>query len=160
MKPRVYLETSIFSYLAARPSRDLVIAAHQQITHTWWSTRLARVQACVSGTVIEEASAGDPDAAARRLALIAGLLELDVSDRAAELAGRIVRESGLPSSAGVDALHVAVAAVEGCDLLLTWNCRHIASATLAPRIESVCVRAGFTPPRLTTPTEDLEPRPC
>jgi hypothetical protein len=59
MKPKVYLETTIPSYLMARPSRDLVTAAHQQITREWWETRRQDFDLFISQMVIDEASAGD-----------------------------------------------------------------------------------------------------
>lgn len=59
----VYVETSIFSYLTARPSRDLLVAAHQQITHHWWDARRMRFEIFISPLVDEEAGRGDPDAA-------------------------------------------------------------------------------------------------
>ena len=73
MKLKVYLETTIPSYLTARPSRDLVTVAHQQITREWWDTRRHAFALFVSQMVIDEASAGDPEAAIRRLEVVAFL---------------------------------------------------------------------------------------
>ncbi|MEK6702106.1 MAG: type II toxin-antitoxin system VapC family toxin [Planctomycetota bacterium] len=156
MKPAIYLETTIVSYLAAWPSRDLLIAAHQSLTREWWETRRHEYNLCISQAVIEEASVGDVAASARRRALLEGLRNLALNDAARALAHRIVREASLPPRAGVDALHVAVAAVHGVQTLLTWNCRHIASVTFRPRIESVCRAAGVVPPVICTPLELME----
>ena len=73
MKPKVYIETTIISYLAARPNRDLIVAGHQQITHEWWQTARPNFAAVSSQLVAREAGAGDSEAAAARLALLTGL---------------------------------------------------------------------------------------
>ena len=79
MKSTVYLETTVISYLAATPSRDIVVAAHQQITRDWWDRR-DRFELLISQAVLDEASRGDADAAARRMALLATIPVLTVSD--------------------------------------------------------------------------------
>ena len=155
MKPSVYLETSIISYLAARPSRDPLIAAHQQVTRDWWTTAPNRYELFISEAVVEEVGGGDQDAASKRLALVAGIPSLLVTPENIRLGQRIAREASLPTKAGIDALHVAIAADHRIGLLLTWNCKHIASPTFRPRIESVCRAAGLTPPEITTPYEML-----
>ena len=152
MKPRTYVETSIISYLTARPSRDLVLAAHQQVTRDWWASR-GRFELFVSQFVLDEAAAGDQDAAAKRLAALAETTVLDLTEEIIALAEGLMGSGGLPPDARVDALHVAVAAVHGMDYLLTWNCRHIANATLRGTIEERCRTAGFEPPTIYTPLE-------
>jgi hypothetical protein len=154
MKTRVYIETSVISYLNARPSRDLVVAAHQQISHEWWSTR-HEWELSISALVISEARAGDADAARRRLELLHGLPTLRLTDDALELAQRLLAGAALPEMAKEDALHIAVAAVHGTDYLLTWNCKHIANASKRPLIESICETAGYRPPIICTPEELL-----
>ena len=124
MKPRVYLETTIISYLTARPSRDLITAAHQQITQQWWQTRRAHFDLFVSPPVIQEAQAGDPEAAARRIAGLQDIPLLTLSAEAAGLAQALIAQGPLPDTAVVDALHIAIAAVNGMHYLLTWNCTH------------------------------------
>ena len=152
MKPRTYVETSIISYLTARPSRDLVLAAHQQVTRDWWASR-GSFELFVSQFVLDEAAAGDQDAAAKRLAALAETTVLDVTEEIIALAEGLMGSGGLPPAARVDALHVAAAAVHGMDYLLTWNCRHIANATLRGTIEERCRTAGFEPPTICTPLE-------
>jgi len=152
--PSVYLETSVISYLAARPSRDLVTAARQQITRDWWSTR-HRFMLFVSQEVLTEAGAGNPFAAAQRLSLIAGFQLLDESDSAPVLARRLQALKAVPGKAWTDALHLAVAAVHGMDYLLTWDLRHIANARQRPLIERACREAGFSPPLICTPDQLL-----
>ncbi len=153
MGPSVYLETSVVSYLASQPSRDLVTAAHQQITHEWWLRRRAGYEMFVSPLVLDEAAAGDPAVAARRADFLRGIPILGVTEAVRVLAVRIVREVPLPSKAGADSVHIAVAACHGMDFLLTWNCAHIANAQLRPRVERVCRLAGYDPPVLCTPDE-------
>ena len=152
MKPRAYIETSIISYLTAWPSRDLVHAAQQQVTRDWWTIR-GRFDLFASQFVLDEAAAGDEDAAARRLAALEEAVLLEVTEDAILLGEGLLAGGGLPSKARIDALHVAVAAVHGMDYLLTWNCKHIANATLRSRIEDLCRAAGFEPPIICTPLE-------
>jgi hypothetical protein len=156
MKLKVYLETTIPSYLTARPSRDLVTAAHQQITREWWDTRRHDFDLFVSQMVIDEASAGDPEAAVRRLEVLAPLPLLDPRAEGANLAQALIEQVPLPVSAAADALHIAIAVVNGMDYLLTWNCTHIANAALRSQIETVCRSTGFEVPIICTPNELLE----
>ncbi len=151
----VYIETSIASYLAARPSRDLRSAAWQQTTAQWWEQERPRYQLFTSELVLAEARAGDPDAVARRLALQEALPLLSVTDDAKELAERLVADGGMPLHAEADALHVAAASVHRMDYLLTWNCRHIGNAARKPIIRSICAVAGYTCPEICTPLELL-----
>jgi hypothetical protein len=155
MKKRVYLETSIVSYLTSRPSRDLVTAANQQISHEWWQRRHTDFELVASRYVWLEAAAGDPVAAGERLAFLEGIAELPFSPEVEALANALCAQGALPLKARLDALHVAAAAVAGVDYLLTWNCTHIANAETLPRIEQVCREQGFEPPRISTPPELL-----
>jgi predicted nucleic acid-binding protein len=152
MKPTVYVETTIPSYLAAWPSRDLVRAAHQQITHEWWARR-QEFDLYSSRLVVQECQAGDTQAAAERLAVLVGIPLLEQNVEVGELAAALVMGVPLPQKAAADALHIAAAAVHGMQYLLTWNCTHIANVALRPRIEAVCRAAGFEPPLICTPEE-------
>ena len=154
-KPTVYIETSIVSYLTARPSRDLLVAAHQQLTVAWWDEQRTRYELFTSQVVLAEARAGDPEAAQRRLAVLERLPLLDVTDAAIALATMLITRQALPAQAAQDALHVAVACVHGMEYLLTWNCAHLANARLRSRIEHICRDAGYVPPIICTP-EELE----
>ena len=156
MRPRIYLETTIASYLTARPSRDLVTAAHQQITRDWWETRRHGFELFISQIVLDEVRAGDEDAAARRLDILFPLPLLDFREEGADLADALREEIPLPESAAADALHIALAVINGMDYLLTWNCTHIANAALRARIIAVCRRRGFEVPIICTPEELME----
>ena len=159
MKPKAYIETTVLSYLTASPSRDLVLAAHQQVTRDWWSTRDV-FELFVSQFVVDEASAGDVTAAGRRLAALQNLVLLDLTPDATRLATELIRRGGVPEKAKVDALHIGVASVHGMDYLVSWNCTHIANATMRGRIEAICRDAGFEPPVICTPLELVkEPTP-
>lgn len=153
-KPTVYIETSVVSYLTARPSRDLIRAAHQAVTQLWWERR-GRFSLYIADPVIQEACAGDGIAAARRLAALEPLALLDLTDEVLGLARRLIEGGGLPGKASVDATHVAIATVHGIEYLVTWNCRHIANAEMRSRIEDICRDAGYRPPVICTPDQLL-----
>ncbi|MEO7327594.1 MAG: type II toxin-antitoxin system VapC family toxin [Minicystis sp.] len=152
MSRRTYIETSIVSYLTAWPSRDLVQAAHREVTHEWWATR-GTFELFISQFVLDEVTAGDVKAAAARLEALCDIPLLDVTEDAILLAADLIAGGGLPAKARLDALHVAVATVHGMDFLVTWNCKHIANATTRGTIEDLCRAAGFEPPILCTPLE-------
>jgi hypothetical protein len=149
----VYLETTFISYLVARQSRDLLVAAHQQATQEWWETRRGEFACCVPQVVIDEASAGDPAEVHKRLAIISGLPALEITEDAESWTQAIMAGRILPPQAVRDAAHVAVAAVHAADVLLTWNCRQSANAQLARRIRSVCERLGYRMPIICAPEE-------
>ena len=156
MKPKVYVETSIFSYLTARLSNDLRVAANQSIIIEWWDTRQPNFEVFVSELVTAEAHLGDPDLARRRLDAIGTLPRLDVTDKGRELARSLVSRGPLPDIAEMDAYHIPVAAVNGMEYLLTWNCTHIANAVMRPQIEEICRQQGSEPPVICTPQELME----
>jgi len=152
---RVYLETSVVSYLTARPSQHLVTAAHQLITTRWWEARRSELEIWTSELVLEEASRGDREAAAQRLALLEGIPLLQITSEASKLASAIVKAHLLPDRAFADALHIATASVHSLEYLLTWNCSHIANAELLPRVTVLVEEAGFKMPFVCTPEELL-----
>ena len=155
-KPKVYVETTIVSYLTAKPSSDLIQAAHQKSTRDWWATR-HRFELFVSRAVLTEAARGSVEAAARRMEALRGIPNLQFDPNVAALARRLMQGGTLPPNARLDAAHVAVAAVNGMDFLLTWNLRHLANAVVRGKIEAVCRDAGTVPPIICTPEELGEP---
>jgi hypothetical protein len=155
MTKRVYIETTIPSYLAAWPSRDLLQAARQQITHDWWNNKRHHFVLCTSQVAIEEATGGDPDAAKRRLPFLQNLTVLEVTDAVKIVAGAIMRSGILPAKATRDALHIAVSSVHGVNILLTWNCQHIANAAIMKELGSIVSECGYEMPVLCTPEELL-----
>lgn len=156
MKQRVYVETSIVSYLVSRPSNDVRVAANQVITLEWWEERRGSFDLFVSEFVLAEAVLGDPAVSRQRLDSITGIPQLEVTDEARRLGNALVTEGPIPASAEIDAYHVAVAAVNGMDYLLTWNCTHIANAAMRSGIETVCRNHGYEPPTICTPQELME----
>lgn len=156
MKPRVYIETSIPSYLAARPSNDIRAMANQNTTIEWWENRRSEFEVFVSEFVIAESSRGHHEASTRRIAALKGIPELDVTEEVKELAKILIVEGPIPEQAEIDAYHIAVATVNGMDYLLTWNCTHIANAVMRPKVEEVCRRHGYEPPTICTPQELME----
>ena len=152
-KAKVYIETTIVSYLTARPSRDLIISAHQQLTQDWWQNRQAAFDLFISQAVIEESSAGDQQAAENRLQVLAQIPVLGLNEAALQLARELVAKGPLPEKAGVDALHIAIATIHGMDYLLTWNCKHIANAEMQSQIAATCRLRGYEPPVICTPEE-------
>ena len=153
MKRKVYIETSVASYLTARPSRDLVVAVHQQLTAEWWAIHRERFDVYISEVVLREAAKGDETAAARRLAELDGIAVLTLNDDARSPARQFVERGLIPKKALEDAFHVAVATAQGMDFLLTWNCRHIANAEVVERLEAACRERGYRMPTLCTPEQ-------
>jgi predicted nucleic acid-binding protein len=153
VKPKLDLETTVPSYLTAWPSRDLIRAGHQQITQEWWQTRRAGFDIYLSQFVLDEAAAGDAEAARERLAALQGLPILDLTEEVVDLAGALKASLALPEKAATDAAHIALAAVHGMHFLLAWNCTHIANAEMFVVIETVCQERGFSCPAICTPEE-------
>jgi len=154
-KPTLYLETSVPSYLAARSSRDLIVAAHQQITREWWDKRRGSFAIYVSEVVLFEAGRGDPEPAKQRLELLSSFAILDLTPRVAELTKTYLDELRIPEPSARDAAHLAFAAAHGIDYLLTWNCRHIANAFVRLRLRTLNERLGVSTPVICTPEELL-----
>lgn len=155
MKRKVYLETSVVSYLMAWRSRDLVIAGNQETTREWWIQR-DKFDLFISQFVLDEAAAGDSNAAAQRLKALEGIPELAVVEQVVDIAEALLMQAALPTKAKLDALHIAVAALHGMDFLLTWNCKHIANPIQRPNIEAIVHGFGYQPPIICTPQELLE----
>ena len=155
MKPRLYIETTIPSYLVARPSPLIRIAADQQTTREWWDTKRQEYELFISDFVADEAAEGNADFAAKRLAAIAGIPVLEVTEVVDELAARFLEKGLIPPNAEIDAFHVAVSAVHSMDFLLTWNCRHINNVIIIRRIERICTEFGFSCPVICSPDEFL-----
>ena len=155
MKPKLYIENSIVSYLTADPSLDIITAARQALTRQWWNEKRFDYELYISEFVISEAVAGDPEMAARRLEALGGIAEIELTETAAEFAEILVGEGPLPQKAALDALHIAVTVSGGIEYLLTWNFAHLANATIRNQIERKCRSRGYEPPIICTPEELL-----
>ena len=152
-KKKVYIETSIVSYLTARPSSDLLAAAWQKVTVDWWDTQRHRFDLFGSDIVIEEAGKGGSDAAERRLEALSGIPLLAITEEVVSFAETLIQKGALPRKAIGDSLHIAVAAVHGVDYLLTWNYRHIDNAEAKPIIRRICLENNHGYPEICTPQE-------
>jgi predicted nucleic acid-binding protein len=152
-KSKVYIESSVISYLTARASRDVVVAGHQQITREWWDNDKGQFDLFISSSVIREVGGGDPEAAQERLRVIAGFQVLTVGQETGRCVQALLSGGALPAKAAEDALHIVLAATNGMDYLLTWNCKHIANATMRKTIERILRELGLQSPVICTPDE-------
>ena len=152
-KKTVYIETSIVSYLTARPTNDLMAAAWQKMTIDWWNTQRRRFSLYTSSVVAEEAGRGNLEAASRRVEALSGISLLALTKAVVSLSKALLQEGALPAKALDDSLHIAIAAVHGVDYLLTWNCRHIDNAEMKPVVRTVCATHGHVCPEICTPQE-------
>jgi hypothetical protein len=155
MKPKLYIENSIISYLTAYPGRDIITAARQALTRQWWNEKRSDYELYISEFVISEAAAGDPEMATRRIETLTGIAEIELTETTAEFAEILIKEGPLPQKAALDALHIAVAVSGGIEYLLTWNFAHLANATIRNQIERKCRSRGYEPPIICTPEELL-----
>ena len=158
MRPRVYLETSVISYLVGWLNQSSILVAYnQEFTRKWWGLRRHHYELFSSVIAVNEATKGDAPLAQQRLTFLAEATMLDVNDDATSLASELLRRTRIPPNADVDALHVAVATVNGMDYLLSWNCKHIVNGNILPQVYSVCRSSGYEPPLICTPSELMEP---
>jgi hypothetical protein len=157
MKPKLYLESTIPSYLVGWASRNITAAAEQYITQQWWQQRRGDFEVFISQVVLDEIKAGDPALARRRVEAVKPFKELRLTDEARNLTKALLHGGPLPAKAAQDAAHIAIAAVHQMHFLLTWNCRHIANANILRQIEVVCERQGHRCPVVCTPRELLAP---
>ena len=153
MKRRVYVETSVISYLTSRTSRDLVVAARQEVTREVWPRLLRDYETVISFLVLEESSQGDPEAARRRSEAVKDLPVLELDAQVKVLAQRLVEARAIPPEHPEDALHVAVAAINGCDFVLTWNFAHLNNALKRADIRHIIEERGLESPEICSPEE-------
>ncbi|MEF8756224.1 MAG: type II toxin-antitoxin system VapC family toxin [Accumulibacter sp.] len=156
MKRKIYIETSVISYLTARPSTDTIKMACQQIARLWWDAGRVSVAAFVSPYVVDEAGAGDPQAARERIEALRSIPVLPITPEIIELAEFLVLGGGLPPKARLDALHIACASYHEIDVLITWNCTHIANPAKLPVMRGLCAARAYKLPEVVTPFELME----
>jgi len=154
--PRIYVETSVISYLTARPSRDLLVAARQEATREWWDSRGSVFQPLISNLVLLEVAAGDPEAAIRRLDICRPLQRLSIDVACEKLAQSLIAERAIPDTEQEDALHLALATLSRSDFIATWNFAHLVGPVAKFRLQTAIQNMGFPPPILATPEELLE----
>lgn len=156
MKKRIYIETSVVSYFTARPSRDIVIAGHQEATRDIWPKFVAKYETHISALVYDEVGKGDPIQAKMRLTSIEPFPMLDIDDEARSLAEKIIANRGIPEEYPEDALHIAVAAVNGIEVVVTWNFAHLNNPFTRRAIRRIAEGAGYVCPEICSPEELLE----
>ena len=156
LKPKVYVETTVVSYLVARPSHDVTLAARQQATLQLWEEYSNNFEFVISNVVVSEAREGNPVAAQRRLEVLANLPVLDMSSEAIMLVDKLIDAGAMPQHSRPDAQHIAIATVNSVEYLVSWNYKHIVNETKRNLINEVCHTAGFQPTILCTPIELIE----
>ncbi len=152
-KPTLYLETTVPSYLAARPSRDIVIQAHQQITWDWWKSCKENYEVYISEIVLKEIAGGDQKVAKKRHTFVKDLEILDLSEDVYQLARDLAVFLRLPKRAEMDALHLSFAVEYELDYLLTWNCAHLANGAIIRRLKKFESDHTRFVPVIVTPEE-------
>jgi len=150
---KVYVESSVISYITARPSRDLVVSARQAITNEWWEQKRKKYDVYISELVIEEIASGDKEAAQKRLDAVKAIPNLEITETAKELASLLISSGAVPDNSPEDALHIGLAAAQGVEYLLTWNFKHINNATKRADITQLIESQGFLSPVLCSPEE-------
>ena len=156
MKKRIYVETTVVSYLTARPSRDLMVAGHQEATREPWPQLAAKYETYVSALVYEEVRGGDPDQARMRLSAIERFAMLDIDDEARTLAEKIIDGRAIPPEFPEDALHIALAAVNGIEVVITWNFAHLNNPFTRMMVRQIVESEGYECPEICSPDELLE----
>jgi hypothetical protein len=156
MKKRIYIETTVVSYLAANPSRDIIIAGRQNATRELWPELSTRYATYISALVFEEAKKGNPNQAQVRLEAIRSFPMLDIDDEASSLAEKIVGRRAVPAEYPEDALHIAVAAVNGIEVIITWNFAHLNNPFTRKMVRQIVESEGYECPEICSPEELLE----
>lgn len=156
-KKKVYLETSFFSYLTGKKTSIALIAMRQALTLEWWEKEASQCNLYVSEYVLREAARGDAEQAKLRLEAIRGIAEVDGSlSEISSLAQKLLDAHAIPPNEVTDAYHIATAAVHEMDVLLTWNCKHMANRFALPKTIAVVTRSGYTCPAIVTPDDYMK----
>jgi hypothetical protein len=153
MRETLYLETSVISYNTGRPSRDLIVLAHQEITWDWWPVAKEKYDMYISEVVLDEAGMGDPNAATKRLEAIRDFPQLILNEVVEKMTQVYIEELEIPEKVFRDATHIAVSSVHNMDYLVTWNCSHIANVRIRRKLETINERYGLHTPLICTPIE-------
>lgn len=150
-KPKVYVETTVVSDATALPTNDLVLAGRQYVTREWWRTARERFDLYSSRTVDVEIRRGDGEAAQRRIVALKDIPEVETTDASIRLARELIERKAVPREYPDDALHIATAATNGLDYLVSWNFKHITNANTIPLIVRICEENGYQCPCICTP---------
>lgn len=156
MKESLYLETTVVSYYTSKPSRDIIVLAHQEITREWWYKAIKRFDCFISEVVVEEVSLGDRESAKRRLEELKNFPHLELNDKVEEMAQVYMERLEFPKKSFRDAVHLAVASVHNIDYLITWNCTHLANGEVIKKLMKINGSFGIHTPIICTPEELME----
>ncbi len=156
MKESVYLETTVVSYYTAKPSRDIIVLAHQEITRQWWPKAIKKFEIFTSEIIFEEASMGDPNAAQKRIKEIESFPHLELNNMVEEMAKVYMERLEIPEKSLRDAAHIAIASVHNIDYLVTWNCAHIANGEIIKKLIKINEAFRVHTPVICTPEELTE----
>ena len=156
MKESIYMETTVVSYYTSKPSRDIIVLAHQEITRQWWPMATKRYNVFISEIVVEEASFGDTEAAKRRLRELKDFPHLELNDKIEEITQVYMDKLDIPEKSFRDAAHLAVASVHNIDYLVTWNCAHLANGEIIKKLMKINESFGIYTPIICTPEELME----
>lgn len=151
--PTLYIETTIPSYLVAKPSRDIVVVAHQQLTREWWDNERRSYDMLISQVVLEEIRRGDPEMAEKRIEILQGIPILEANEAVEKLAQRYFESLKFPAKALRDAFHLAYVVAYEIDFLATWNCTHLANASILFQLSRLNKEWGYETPIICTPEE-------
>ena len=154
--PRAYIESSVPSFYAARPSRQLALLAKQQATKDWWDAGWSGLEIVTSLETLDEIARGESEKAKERVELVADLPLLEVNEDVADIANDLVLSGIVPDKAASDAIHIAIASVHRVEFLVTWNFKHIANPFLRERIRELITKNGFQMPTMCSPEELLD----
>jgi hypothetical protein len=152
-KPTVYIESTVISFYANRRSKDLIVAAYQEISADWWENELHKYQPYVSQFVLEEISRGDSRAAKNRMDAIKDFPLLDLPDEVFELEMRYLKDVRIPRKSQLDAFHISAAVINKMDYILSWNFHHIANVFVKKKIQKINDEIGIETPIICTPEE-------
>jgi len=156
MKPLLYIETSAVSYLTGRPSQNTIIAGHQAATQKLWAFLSDKFSPHISDLLLQEAGQGDAAQAKTRLDAVDGFPVLDVDQEVERIAGILLESKAVPAKCPEDAVHIAVAAVNRMELIVTWNFKHINNPVMKHKMREVLTTAGYILPEICSPDELLE----
>lgn len=155
-KPRIYLDTSVISYHAARLHRDPVVRKRQLATQKWWEIFRGKSDFYVSTYVLEEIADGDPHAARKRLELVSGFAGVVSNLKSERFGERLFRELNIPLRSKTDAWHLSIAALTRLDYIVSWNFKHMANNAIRAAYENCCQSVGLPAPVIKTPEQMLK----
>lgn len=156
MKPSVYIETTVIGYLTSWPRNDVIVTGRQAVTKKWWQTAHDKYTLVVSQKVVDECAAGDAIAAEERLRVIENLPIVEMSPAAERLLNALLAKGAVPATEPNDAAHIALAAANGVQFLVTWNFRHIANVSMRRKIDQIIMECGFQALSICSPDEMSE----